>query len=68
MGRTTARLSTRIEIALARGVMIVTAIAIAFTGATLLTTPLAIPLTVSLWLGAAAIAGLGIWGRLPHDA
>jgi hypothetical protein len=57
----------RIEIAFARLVMIVTAIGIVFVGFTLLTTPWAIPLTVALWLGAVAIAALGIRGKLPHD-
>ena len=52
---------------LARLVMIVMAAGIAFTGFTLLTTPLAIPLTVVLWLGAVAILGLGIWGKLPSE-
>jgi hypothetical protein len=68
MAHRTERLSTRIEIAFARGVMIVMAIGIAFTGAMLLTTPVAIPFTISLWLGAAAIMGLGVWGKLPHDS
>ena len=68
MKHTNQRLSTRIEIAFARGVMILMAIGIVLTGATLLTTPYAIPLTVGLWLGAAAILGLGVWGELPHDA
>jgi uncharacterized membrane protein len=62
------RLSTRIGIAVARGVMIGAALAIAFVGYTLLTTPWAIPVTVALWLGAAAVAALGVWGPLPHDA
>ena len=68
MGTATERLSTRIQVGIARGVLIVTAIGIVFTGATLLTTPLAIPVTVTLWLGAAAIAALGVCGALPHDA
>jgi hypothetical protein len=64
---TTTRLSTRIETVLARLVMIVMAAGIAYVGAALLVTPLAIPLTVVLWLGAVSILGLGIFGRLPHD-
>jgi hypothetical protein len=63
----TTRLSTRIETALARLVMIVMAAGIAFVGATLLTTPLAIPVAIVLWLGAIAILGLGVWGHLPDD-
>ena len=61
------RLSTRIEIVLARLIMIVLALGIVFVGYTLLTTPWAIPLTVGLWLGGVAIAALGIRGKLPHD-
>lgn len=68
MATTTERLSTRIETALARIVMIVMALGIAYVGYALLTTVWAIPVTVLLWLGAAAIANLGLWGRLPHDA
>ena len=68
MERTNERRSTGIAIAGARAVMIVLAIGIVVTGATLLTTPFAIPLTVALWLGAAAILGLGVCGELPHDA
>jgi hypothetical protein len=68
MDTRTGRLSTRIEIALARLVMIVMAIGIAFVGYTLLTTAWAIPLAVALWLGAVSIAALGVRGKLPHDA
>jgi hypothetical protein len=68
MGAHRDRLSTRIGIVVARGVMIAAALGIAFVGYTLLTTPWAIPVTVALWLGAAAVAALGIQGPLPHDA
>jgi hypothetical protein len=61
-------LSTRIAVGFARAVMIIMAVLIVLTGATLLTSPYAIPLTVALWLGAVAIAGLGVCGELPHDA
>ena len=64
---TTTRISTRIETVLARLVMIVMAAGIAYVGSTLLVTPLAIPLTIVLWLGAVSILGLGIFGRLSHD-
>lgn len=63
----TTRFSTRIETVLARLVMIVMAAGIAYVGFTLLVTPLAIPLTIVLWLGAVSILGLGIFGRLPND-
>ena len=56
---------TRLQIVLARAVMIVMAIGIAYVGYTLLTTPWAIPVTVALWLGAAAILNLGLWAKLP---
>jgi cytochrome b subunit of formate dehydrogenase len=60
--------STHFQVALARLVMIVMAIGIAYTGYTLLTTAWAIPFVVVLWLGAAAILNLGLWAELPHDA
>ena len=65
---TATRSSTRIEIVLARLVMVVMAAGMVYVGATLLVTPIAIPLTVGLWLGAVSILVLGIFGRLPHDA
>ena len=68
MATETDTLSTLMGIVVARGVMIVMAIGIAFFGYTLLTTAWAIPITVALWLGGAAIAALGIAGPLPHDA
>ena len=69
MGMTrTTPLSTRVEAALARTVMIVMAIAIAYVGYTMLTAVWAIPIVVVLWLGAAAILNLGLWAELPHDA
>ena len=56
-----------------RVLYLVTWLAIAATAATLiaagltiLTTPLAIPLTVVLFLGAAALVGFGCAGGLPH--
>ena len=61
----TDRFWIRVEAIVARLVMIVMAIGIVLAGATLLTTPWAIPVTVLLWLGAAAIVGLGVFGTLP---
>jgi hypothetical protein len=61
----TAERLTQVGAGLARLVMIVMAVAIVLTGATLISTPLAIPLVVGLWLGAAAILALGVWGPLP---
>jgi hypothetical protein len=57
----------RLETFLARFVMIVMAAGIAYTGYSLITRPLAIPVAVVLWLGAAAIFFLGLWGRLPQE-
>jgi hypothetical protein len=56
---------TRIETFLARFVMLVMAAGTAYTGYALLTRPLAIPLTIALWLGATAMFFLGVWGKLP---
>ena len=56
----------RLETFFARLVMIVMAAGIAYTGYSLITTPLAIPLAIVLWLGATAIFFLGLWGRLPQ--
>ena len=58
--------ATELEIVIARAVMLVMAVGIVFTGYTLITRPLAIPVAVGLWLGAAAIAFLGLWGKLPE--
>jgi hypothetical protein len=58
--------ATRIETFLARLVMLVMAASIAYTGYTLITRPLAIPVAIVLWLGATAIFFLGMWGRLPE--
>ncbi len=56
----------RLETFLARLVMIVMAAGIAYTGYLLITTPLAIPVAIVLWLGATAIFFLGLWGPLPQ--
>jgi len=57
----------RLETFAARLVMIVTAAGIAYTGFTLISRPLAIPVAVVLWLGATAIFFLGLWGKLPQS-
>lgn len=56
---------TRLETFLARFVMLAMAAAIAYTGYSVITRPLAIPLAITLWLGAAAMFFLGVWGKLP---
>jgi hypothetical protein len=58
--------TVRLETFVARLVMIVMAAGIAYTGYSVITRPLAIPLAIILWLGAAAIFFLGLWGPLPQ--
>ena len=57
----------RVEVFFARLVMIVMAAGIAFLGYSVITSPLAIPVAIALWLGAAAIFFLGVWGKLPDE-
>lgn len=58
------RPSIRFQIVLARSVMLATAAGIFFTGYAILTNPWAVPFVIGLWLGAAAIAALGILTKL----
>jgi hypothetical protein len=46
--------------------MFLTVLLLLGTGLALLTSPAWIPVTVGLWLTAAAIAGIAIWGPLPE--
>jgi hypothetical protein len=57
---------TRVETCLARLVMLAMAAGVAYTGYSVITRPLAIPLAIVLWLGATAMFFLGIWGKLPQ--
>ena len=57
----------RVEAFFARLVMFVLAAGIAFLGYSVITRPLAIPIAITLWLGAAAILFLGVWGKLPDE-
>jgi hypothetical protein len=59
---------TRVETFFARLVMLVMATAVAYTGYSVITRPLAIPLAIVLWLGATAMFFLAIWGKLPPAA
>jgi hypothetical protein len=68
MRATAERVSVRLAILVARLVMIVMAAGIAYLGFAVLTTAWAIPLTVGLWLGAAAILGLGLFDDLRRRA
>jgi len=56
---------TRIERVAARGTMVGVALGVIAVGVMLLTSPTAIPLTIGLWLGAAALVFLGVFGKLP---
>lgn len=56
---------TRVETFFARLVMLVMATAVAYTGYSVITRPLAIPVAIVLWLGATAMFFLAIWGKLP---
>ena len=57
---------TRLEIVAARGTMVAVAIGVIALGVTVLTSPLALLLTVGLWLGAAGLVFLGLFGKLPE--
>jgi hypothetical protein len=57
---------TSTERVLARAFMLANVVFLLVTGYSLLTSPLWIPVTVLCWLGAAAMAGLAIWGPLPE--
>jgi len=56
---------TRIETFFARLVMLLMAATTAYAGFVVLTRPIAIPLTITLWLGATGMFFLGVWGKLP---
>jgi hypothetical protein len=56
----------KIEMVAARGTMVAVAIGVIAVGVSLLTSPLAILATVSLWLGAAGLVFLGLFGKLPR--
>jgi hypothetical protein len=55
----------KLETIVARSTMVAVAIGMIAVGVSLLTTPIAIPITVSLWLGAAGLVFLGLFGKLP---
>ena len=56
--------SVLIQLVLARVVMIATGAWAVYIGYTLLITPLAIPLTVAIWIAAAATIALGARGKI----
>ena len=62
----TASRSTIFMIFAARAVMIFTGAWMAYIGYTLLTRPIAIPLTITVWLIAAATIALGARGKIQH--
>ena len=47
--------------------MLAIAVGVFAAGFSMLTSALAVPFTVALWLGGAAVAFLGLFGRLPHS-
>ena len=57
----------KLETIVARSTMVAVAIGMIAVGVSLLTTPIAIPITVSLWLGAAGLVFLGLFGKLAHS-
>ena len=50
-----------------RAVLVLIAITFIATGVAVLTRPLAMPLTISLWLSAAAMLGLAVFWRMPES-
>lgn len=55
----------RVETVAARGTMVAVALGVIALGVAVLTSPVTVPLTIGLWLGAAGLAFLGLFGRLP---
>jgi hypothetical protein len=53
--------------AMTRTVLVLTAVLFAALGVTMLTSPWAIPVTMTFWLSAAAIGAFGLFGRLPEN-
>jgi hypothetical protein len=58
----------KIETVAARTAMVAVAFMTFAIGFSVLSTPMAVPFTVGLWLGGAALGFLGLFGELPHDA
>jgi len=60
---------TAIEVAQAalRAVLVVAALGFVAIGATVLTDPLSVPMTVALWLCGAAMLGLAVFGQFPAE-
>jgi len=65
--RACTRTERRLEIGVRITVLLLAAI-FATTGFVVLTRPLAVPLTISLWLGAAVCFMLGIWGNFNRQS
>jgi hypothetical protein len=57
----------RAEAAILRALMVAMAAATWFVGFSLLTSPLAVPITLGIWACAAGMAWLGLFGSLPTD-
>lgn len=54
-----------IETVAARGTMVAVALMVFGIGFAVLSSPMAVPFTVGLWLGGAALTFLGLFGQLP---
>ena len=55
----------KIETVAARGTMMAVALVTFAIGFSVLSSPMAVPFTVGLWFGGAALAFLGLFGELP---
>ncbi len=58
---------TEVARAALRAVLVVTALAFVAIGVTVLTDPLYVPMTITLWLCGAAMLGLAAFGEFPAD-
>ena len=55
----------KLETVCARATMVAVALGVFALGFTVLTSPLAVLLTIGLWLGGAGLVFLGLFGKLP---
>jgi hypothetical protein len=56
----------KVETVAARGTMVAVALMTFTIGFAVLSSPMAVPFTVGLWLGGAALTFLGLFGELPN--
>lgn len=67
MAATTIPPVIRFEQAALRILLIAMGAGAAFVGASLLTSPLWVPVTIGIWLSAVVMLGLGVFGQLPTE-